>query len=587
MGTISQQFIDELKYRCDAQSIIGGYVAIKRQGRNVKGLCPFHNEKTPSFVVYPESHSFYCFGCGAGGDVVTFVKLIENVDYIEAIRILASKVGMNVPENDIDDGTLKLKSRILEANRDAAKFFHENLKSPKGKEALTYLFNRELTTKTITTFGIGYASQSWDELHDYMHSFGYNDDELLAASLVSKGSNKVFDQFRDRIMFPIIDLKGSVIGFGGRDLGDKGPKYLNSHDTLVFKKNRNLYSLNLAKKSKPDSIILAEGYMDVISIAQGGFPNAVASLGTSLTEEQAKLISQYAKEVIIAYDADEAGQKATRRAMNILKNTGLNVKVLAITGAKDPDEFIKKFGSERFLNLINSSSGGIEYQLDKLKDTYDIETSNGKIEYLKAAMKILIDLSPIERDVYSGKISTLIGVSREILISQANKEIKKKINNYEKDQIKKTIQGKISTIVHRDPEKVANGQAAITEEHLIVALFKNPDYLDFIALSIIPQNLVITFNRKVYEILVEKIKEGIIPTLSIFSESLTNEEMGRLSGILVNNSDKKYIKEDIINYINIIKLNLNNKVDVRELDRQDFLENINKTRENKNIKKWE
>ncbi|MEG2074569.1 MAG: DNA primase, partial [Angelakisella sp.] len=363
---LPESFLNELKYRCDIEQTNSSYLPLRRRGRNLTGLCPFHSEKTPSFTVYPENQSFFCFGCGAGGDIISFIKRIENLDYIEAVRFLAQRAGMEMPEN-AEDGSHKLRLKIQEMNREAAKYYHTMLMADCGKAARTYLIGRGMTKAMVTKFGVGYAPDGWQGLADHLRAKGYTNDEMAAAALVSHGKNGgVYDSFRDRVIFPIIDLRGGVIGFGGRVMQGSGPKYLNSSDTLVFKKSRNLFALNLAKSTKRKQILLAEGYMDVISIYQAGFDNAVATLGTALTEEQARLISGYTSEVVIAYDSDGAGQTATKRAVDILERVGLKLKILSMAGAKDPDEYIKKFGAERFELLIEGSKSSLDFEISKL-----------------------------------------------------------------------------------------------------------------------------------------------------------------------------------------------------------------------------
>ena len=447
---IPESFINELKYQCYIEDIVGGYVNLKRAGRNLKGLCPFHSEKTPSFTVYPENGSYYCFGCGSGGDVITFIRNIENLDYVEAVRFLAAKVGMTVPEEETDNGTAKLKTRILEANRLSARFFHENLiHTP---QALAYIRDRGLTDRTIRHFGLGFAKNSWDDLHHFLRSKGYSDEELYQAALISKGRNgSYYDQFRNRFMFPIIDVRGNVIGFGGRVLDDSKPKYLNSADTPVFKKSRNLFALNFAKNTKERSLILGEGYMDVIAMHQAGFTNAVATLGTSLTADQARMISQYAKEVIIAYDSDSAGQTATKRALSLFEETGIKVRILSIPDAKDPDEYIKRFGATRFKLLLEGCSNAIEFELAKAKANFDLETADGKVGYLKEAAKVLAGIrSPVEIDVYAAKIAGETEVSKEAVKLQVQDYMKKSFYESSAPDLSKSSAGRRRTNFRSD-----------------------------------------------------------------------------------------------------------------------------------------
>ena len=348
---IPEEVINEIKYRNDIETTISSYVSLKRRGKTLVGLCPFHGEKTPSFTVYPENGSFYCFGCGVGGDVFTFTKLIENLDYIEAVKLLADRSGITIPENGYDDSMSKLKNNIYEINRETAKFFHDYLMSPDGKWALDYLTQRGLSVKTIKHFGLGAAPDSWTALLDHLKSKGYSISDMLAANVIGKSQRGTYyDRFRKRVMFPVINVRGKVIAFSGRAMpGDDkaGAKYVNTADTPVYKKSENLFGMNFAKSFCDEQIILVEGNMDVISLHQAGFRNTVAALGTSFTNEQANLISRYTKEIILMLDADAAGQKAVRRASEILKNTGLEVRVVVVPEGKDPDEYIVKRSSQR------------------------------------------------------------------------------------------------------------------------------------------------------------------------------------------------------------------------------------------------
>lgn len=367
---ISSAIIEEIKYRNDIEDVISQYVTLKRAGSNMNGLCPFHSEKTPSFTIFKASHSFYCFGCGAGGDVITFIMKIENLDYIGALEFLAKRVGINIPADNKEPERGIKKSRIIEMNRAAAKFFHEQLKE--SREAQSYLERRQLPMSLIKHFGIGYAPNEFGRLTDHMHSLGFTDEELITGFLCGKSqkTGRAYDYFRGRIMFPILDVSGDVIAFGGRVIDDTMPKYLNSSDTPAFKKSRNLFALNFAKNSCSEQIILCEGYMDVIALHGAGFSNAVATLGTALTAEQARLIKRYSKSVIISYDSDEAGQRAANRAFMLLGEAGLQTKILKMENAKDPDEFIKKFGAVRFRQIIDNSYTEFDFKFDViLKNT--------------------------------------------------------------------------------------------------------------------------------------------------------------------------------------------------------------------------
>ena len=365
---LNESFLQELKYKTDIEDIVSTYVSLRKRGNTSVGLCPFHNEKTPSFTVYNDTQSFYCFGCGAGGDAIGFIKKIENLDYIDAVKLLAERAGMQMPQDGFDDSISKKRRRILQINREAAKFFHSYLMSPQGKTGYDYFINRGLTPKTIVKFGLGYAPDSWDSLLKHLKSLGYGIGEMVDAGVVKVGrNNNHYDTFKNRVMTPIIDVRGNVIAFGGRVLDDSKPKYVNTSDTLVYKKTNELFALNFAKDSGKDSLILCEGYMDVISLHQAGFTNAVASLGTALTAGHAALIKRYVNEVYLTYDSDEAGVKAALRAIPILRSAGLRIRIIHMNPYKDPDEFIKKFGAQRFKMLLENSDGAINFELEKCR----------------------------------------------------------------------------------------------------------------------------------------------------------------------------------------------------------------------------
>ncbi len=545
---ISERFLEELKYKSDVVQMVSSYVTLKRAGRNLVGLCPFHNEKSPSFTVYPDNQSFYCFGCGAGGDIISFIKRIENLEYIEAVKLLADRAGMHLPTDDQDERVLRLRGKILEINREAARFYYHMLTGEQGRNALSYLRSRGLLDATITRFGLGYARESWDDLLRHMTTKGYSEEELLAANLCGRGKNNgLYDQFRNRIIFPIIDLRGNVVAFGGRDLGERGPKYLNSSDTPVFSKSRTLYALNIAKGTKEKRMILAEGYMDVVAIHQGGFDNAVASLGTALTAEHARLISSYVGEVVIAYDSDEAGQKATKRAISVLEPTGMHIKVLKMEGAKDPDEFIKKFGSARFRMLLDGSSNSTEYELAKTKARYDTDTADGRVSYLKEACTVLSEIkSPVEREVYASRLAEELGIQRQAIDEQIKGILEKRRRSQDKKQrrdvrVMNPVQSGMDTI---NPQRQANLKAAIAEESLIAMLMKHPDYLELIDKTVTPDSFVTEFNRLVFERVTERIRESGQCSLTALSGQFTDAQISRIAWILAQSAIKNFSRED-------------------------------------------
>jgi DNA primase len=553
---ISDLFLQELKNNSDIEQIVSSYVQLKRRGRVLSGLCPFHSEKSPSFTVYPDNQSFYCFGCGAGGDVITFIRRIENLEYVEAVKFLVQRAGMAMPEDARDDGMARMKTRVLELNRTLARFYHACLVDPVGKRGLDYLHERALTNKTITRFGLGYAPESWDAALRHLKSKGFTDDELLAAAVVSRGRNGgLYDQFRGRVIFPIIDLRGNVIGFGGRIMGDaKGPKYLNSGDTPVFKKSRNLFALNFAKASKRSGLLLCEGYMDVIAVQQAGFDNAVATLGTALTGEQARLMAQYTDNVTIAYDSDGPGQTATRRAVGLLGEVGVKIRVLSMSGAKDPDEYIKKFGAERFGLLIEGASNATEFEIAKLKQSYDTDTADGKVGFLREFVKLMAGVpNAIERDVYIAKTAADLEVDKAAIAAQLTYERKRAAKKQKRDAGDLKVYSEVRTPSQKqDFQRARNIKYALAEDKLLAILMKNPDYYEEIAKQITLDDFVTDRNREIARVLFERLQNGQSIELAMLSASLSVEQMGVAAELLNSVSGMMFGIEDANAYISTI-----------------------------------
>lgn len=587
--SLPEEFLQELKYRNDITEVVSSYVNLKRRGRNMVGLCPFHSEKTPSFNIYSENGSFYCFGCGAGGDVITFVMKIENLDYMEAVRFLAQRAGMTMPDTGYDDSMNRLRTRIYEANREAARFFYGCLNSPEGAEARNYLAGRQLSPKTIVRFGLGYSPKSRYSLCNHLKSKGFKESEIVAANLAfqSKSGKGIYDRFSDRVMFPIIDLRGNVIAFGGRLMGDGKPKYLNTSDTPVFKKSNNLFSLNNAKNSGERILILCEGYMDVIAVNQAGFQNAVATLGTALTSEQAILMKRYADEVVICYDADEAGQKATARAIEILRNAGIQVRVLTVPDGKDPDEFIKKHGengSAAFKNLLEKSKNDMDYRLAKLKSSFNLETTQGRVSYLNGAIKMIAALdNPVEKDIYLSGLSEEMGVEKNALSEQIKKVSRSKAGEIRREEMKK-LRSEMSGMGDKiNPEHAKYPRGVKAEESLIAYLVHNPDKLDFVLKRITPDDFVTTFNKKLFEYFRDKIQGGY-GILTGISADFTPEESGKIFGIISKYNSMAATTEAAAEYINVIieeklKTKMNDLSTAEDADIMDYLKNL---REKKN-----
>ncbi len=538
---IPEGVISEIKYRNDIESVIAPYVNLKRRGKNLVGLCPFHNEKTPSFTVYPESGSFYCFGCGKGGDIFTFTSLVENLDYIEAVKLLAERSGVILPQDGYDNSMQRLKEAIYEINRETAKFYHSYLMSKDGKWALDYLTGRGLALKTIAHFGLGAApDSSWDALLRHLKAKGFTEADMEAANVIVKGRNGgYYDRFRKRVMFPIINIRGRVIGFSGRAMPDDDKataKYVNTSDTLVYKKSENLFAMNFAKNFCAERIILVEGNMDVISLHQSGFENTVAALGTSFTSEQAKLISRYTKEIVLTLDSDAAGQKAVKRAGDILKSTGLNVRVITVPDGKDPDEFIKKHGSARFSAILEGAVSEIEYKLLIASKGIDIETSDGKLKYLAIAAEI-IAASPdiMERDIYISRLSEKCGVSKTALQARVE-EIRKK---YKKSAYNKEISSVIKPKYDSgdiNPERRLYPAACAAEEAVIAVLMQHPDFYEAAVNSLKPSDMLTDLNKRIYTEIIKVISSGENLDISSFSQQLTPSELGYV--VMLSNSKR-------------------------------------------------
>lgn len=586
---LPDSFLDELKARSDITEIVSGYVSLKRRGKNMVGLCPFHNEKTPSFNIYPENGSFYCFGCGTGGDVITFIRRIENLDYMEAVRFLAQRAGLNVPEDQVDDGMARLRSRILEINREAARFYHRILMGEEGKAGLSYLTGRGLSLRTIRHFGLGFSPAGRFQLCDHLRGMGYSDEEMITANVAFKSrSGRAMDRFNNRVMYPIIDLRGNVIAFGGRILTDEKPKYINTNDTPVYHKSNGLFAMNFAKNTDSGQLILAEGYMDVISLHQAGFPQAIASLGTSLTTEQARLISRYAKEVVICYDSDSAGQKATARAIPILREAGLLVRVMSVPDGKDPDEFIRSHGEEgrlRFQKLLDACGNDVEYQLQKLKSQQNIQTESGRVQYLNAAAEVLAGIqNPIERDVYAGRLAEEAGVERSSVLLLI-RQLDRKREKIRRKQELRTAQQEIGAVKDRvNPEKKDHLRAAAAEEGLIAHLFSHPDDVENLRAKIPPEKFCTAFNRRVYGLLLEKIGKDRVLTLSDLSHDLTVEEISSVARILARRNDTPAIRQDVEEYIRVI-LQEGEKMgreDIQKASDEELVLQLQRIREQKN-----
>lgn len=549
---LNENFLQELKFKTDIEDIISTYVTLKKRGNTSVGLCPFHNEKTPSFTVYNDTQSFYCFGCGAGGDAIGFIRKIENLDYIDAVKLLAQRAGMQMPQDGFDDSISKKRRRILEINRESAKFFHSYMMSEQGRVGLEYFLNRGLTKKTITKFGLGYAPDSWDSLLKHLKSLGYGIGEMVDAGVVKVGrNNNYYDTFKNRVMTPIIDVRGNVIAFGGRVLDDSKPKYVNTSDTLVYKKTNELFALNLAKDSGKDTLILCEGYMDVISMHQAGFTNAVAGCGTALTSEQVRLISRYANEVILAYDADEAGQKAVHKAMNLFKTTDVKIKVPKFVGGKDPDEIIKKLGRDKFKGMLEGATNDTEFALLEIKDKYDISTTQGKIDFVGDALKVIASLQPVEQDLYLSRISNELSIEKSSLKLQLSTIVKLRKNREKKSQYKTIINDYTRNEARKTYDTGISTRQSKAESRLLTLLIYYPDCSKLLN-NFDSSRLSDGFVKKAYSALLERINDGLDFDLMTLGEQFSDTDYAKFSKLMNTNIDSANPKEEFKDCLNII-----------------------------------
>lgn len=539
MAKLNEDFLSELRTRADIESTVSSYVSLKRRGRILTGLCPFHSEKTPSFTVYPETQSYYCFGCGSGGDVITFIKNIENLDYIESVRYLAERVGMAMPQEKFNSDLYEKRRRMFEANRLAARFFHAALYSPEGEAGLQYLHNRGLTDATIRKFGLGYAPAGWDKLRSFMKKQGFTDLELYEANLLrmsdKNGKKHYYDAFVDRAMFPVLDLRGNVLAFSGRALtSDAQRKYVNTSDTLIYKKGENIFALNFAKKTAQDFLILCEGNLDVISLHQAGFDNAVAGLGTALTEHQVALLSRYTGAVYLCYDADEAGQKAAQKALRLFENTTLRVKVIHLEGGKDPDEILKKFGAARFKSLLEGAANDVEYRILRARDGIDVSAPDGKNRFLEAACRVLAELrSPVELDIYAARLSEELGVAKEAILAQTKKIAQTRIKHSEKNVLRdaQDVEKKADKVINTvNPERAKHMRAAKAEELLCASLMHNPEFFSQIKEEITAENFVTSFNARVFSEIAVQLFENRMFSISAL-DGFSAEEIGAVARI--------------------------------------------------------
>ena len=558
---IPQDYIQEVVRRNDIEDVVQSYVQLRRRGRTCTGLCPFHTEKTPSFVVYPETQSFYCFGCGAGGDVITFIKKISNLEYVEAVKLLASRVGMPMPNEEDKAGEMRRK--VLAINRDAARYFYDQLNKPTPEAALAREYwrkRRGLSDDTIRRFGLGYAPDSYSDLLHYLKGRGYNEEELLESGLVRRSEKgNLYNLFRRRMITPIIDLRGNVIAFGGRVLDDSKPKYINSPETVVYKKSRTLFALNIAKRSTSRRYILCEGYMDVISMHQAGFDTAVCACGTALTPEQVKLIGEYADEVILSYDSDEAGQKAATRSLELFAPSPARVSVLNIPGAKDPDEFIKKFGRDRFEMLLNGTANATEFKLAKIRAKYDIATDKGRLDYIKEALALLAGhISPTEREVYAGRLAEETGISRGAIQTQLQGAVRRAEQTARRRR-QQQLAGEGVAASIKVPYDLGGSKAlglANAEQQLVAAMLKDPAVIRKVRARITPGEFLLPEMQQVCSAIFALDSQGAAVSLSALGAVLSEQDLAQLAQLLARNADLNLTDQDIEMFLARIRKSL-------------------------------
>ena len=552
---IPGRFLDDLIARTDLVDLVSESVRLTKKGNSYWGCCPFHSEKTPSFHVVPDRQIYKCFGCGKGGGAINFVMELENLPYRDAVAVLAKRVGMEVPAYRGDaPGMRERREKLLEMNKQAARLFHQWLHSPQGAHGLNYLQRRGLSPKTLTNFGLGFAPDSWDSLINAMTKLGYDKRDLLDAGLaVNNKDGRIYDRFRNRVMFPIIDVRGNVIGFGGRVMDDSTPKYLNSPDTPVYNKSRNVFALNIAKTSKAGRVILTEGYMDTIALHQAGFDSAVASLGTSLTAEHAQLLSRYFQQAVIAYDSDGAGVSAAQRAIPLLEKAGLQVRVLRMTGAKDPDEYIKAFGRDSFARLLDKSENQVDYRLDQIRKKFDLTDDVQRVSFLQEAAQLIASLqSPVEREIYGGHAAETAGISAEAMAQEVKKALNSRLRKQEKQRERRDLAPATTLQPDARSLRYQNIRSARAEEGIIRLLLLDPGLLNRME-GLSGSEFSSPLLGKVYDLIRQRLEEGSTPHLGAMAHELTGEEMDHMSRVLHQPESVAHSDRSIADYISIIR----------------------------------
>ena len=569
---IPREVIEDVRNRNDIVDVISSYVNLKRAGSNYNGLCPYHNEKTPSFTVFPATQSFYCFGCGAGGDAISFTMKAENLEYVAAVEFLARRVGINLSYEQGDNSAATKRKRILDMNLEAAKYFRaclfdENL----GGVGMKYFASqRKLSPVIIKRFGLGFAPDSFGALTDHLKKKGFTEEEMIEGFLCgkSKKTGRAYDYFRNRVIFPIIDTSGNVIAFGGRVMDDSKPKYLNSSDTAAFKKSKNLFALNYARHHCAERMILCEGYMDVIALHSAGFENAVATLGTALTSEQARMMAKYTKQVLIAYDSDEAGQRAATRAVSMLSDVGLDVRILKMNGAKDPDEYIKKFGRDNFASLLDAGRTGFEFKCDSVIAKYDLSLAENKIKAANEMCEYISGIwSEVERDVYIAAVANKLSLNRDGLKNDVEMLRKKKISQYKSGVSREVKMSAMGIGDKVNPDAVKNMRATATEEAVLGLMLIYDEYRAGVLsgkFELLADDFVTSFNRRVFEEIMKLEADGGFD-FSLLGESFNTDEISRIQSMTVKR--RMLTENGVAVFLECIKtLKAQEKVDSNESD---------------------
>lgn len=543
MPRYSDEIIDEVRQTNDIVDIISQYVHLKRSGRNFFGLCPFHNEKSPSFSVSPDKQIFHCFGCGAGGNVFTFLMKIEGISFIEAVQTLAERSNIALPtiQNNVDTAKEELKAKVYKVNEFAANFYHENLYKPESKIAQEYIKKRKLTNETLKSFQIGFSGK-FDELYRALVAQGFGEKEMLESGLVNKNERgQYIDRYRNRLMFPICDVRGKVIAFGGRVLNDSKPKYINSPENIVYSKGRNLFGLNVAKKGDIKKILIVEGYMDVISLHQRGITNVVAALGTAMTQAQGWLLRKHSEQIILSFDSDEAGLSAKMRALDILQNMGCDIRILQMEGAKDPDEYIIKYGNVRFLGLIDKALSVIEFKVKVLKQNLNLENTNDKIKFLNEIAKLIAKIdNNMEREVYIEKIAKEYEISKEAIYAEVNKL------SYSGNKSEKILEKAKPVIKHKIQEENNVSEAIKRRENTILSILLMGDLNIFqiIKQNINPEDFRDNLNKQIAKKLYEEFEKGNSNINGILDE-LSEEEQSHVTMIMADDYEIEDVEKAI------------------------------------------